>query len=104
MDLDKVDGVSCHKTVFGGSTPRYSHAPLHRQRLVGWKIFLVESSGGAVDVAGGAEGQEHREPLRRARAGVVNLHPLARHTGLRHVRDGGGADGRDDANEERAEA
>eukprot|EP00964_Phaeocystis_antarctica_P083484 scaffold52521_cov36-Phaeocystis_antarctica.AAC.1 len=31
------------------------HAPLHRQRLVvafEWKVFFVESGGGAVDVAG----------------------------------------------------
>tara|TARA_B100000795_G_scaffold218757_1_gene172920 strand:- start:191 stop:454 length:264 start_codon:yes stop_codon:yes gene_type:complete len=31
------------------------HAPLHRQRLVvafEWKVFFVESGGGAVDVTG----------------------------------------------------
>ena len=81
----------------------FSHAPLHRQRLE-WKIFLVKSGGGAVDVTG-AGGQEHRQPLRRARVGVVDLHQLARHTGLRHVRVDGGANGGSDADEDqRAEA
>ena len=82
----------------------FSHAPLHRQRLEG-KIFLVKSGGGAVDVTG-AGGQEHRQPLRRARVGVVDLHQLARHAGLCHVRvDDGGAKGGSDADEDqRAEA
>ena len=86
---------------------RYIHAPLHRQRLVvafEWKVFVVESGGGAVDVMG-AGGQEHRQPLRRDRVGVVDLHQLARHTSLRHVRVEGGAEGCSDADEdERAEA
>ena len=86
---------------------RFNHAPLHRQRLVvafEWKVFLVESGGRAVDVTG-AGGQEHRQPLRRARVGVVDLHLLARHTGLRYVRVEGGAEGGRDADEhERAEA
>ena len=91
-----------------GALLRFSHAALHRQPLVvafQWKTFLVESGGGAVDVTG-AGGQEHRQPLRRARVGVVDLHQLARHAGLCHVRvDDGGAKGGSDADEDqRAEA
>eukprot|EP00964_Phaeocystis_antarctica_P127577 scaffold91237_cov60-Phaeocystis_antarctica.AAC.1 len=82
----------------------FSHAPLHRQSLE-CKIFLVEPGGGAVDVTG-AGGQEHRQPLRRARrVGAVDLHQLACHTGLCHERVDGGAKGGGDADEdERAEA
>ena len=85
--------------VFAG---RFSHTPLHRQRLVvafEWKIFLVESGGGAVDVMG-AGGQEHRQPLRRARVGLADLRQLARHTGVCHVRVEGGAEGGSDADED----
>eukprot|EP00964_Phaeocystis_antarctica_P111878 scaffold76139_cov55-Phaeocystis_antarctica.AAC.1 len=86
---------------------RFRRAPLHRQRLVvafEWKIFVVESGCGAVDVAG-AGGQEHRQPLRRARDGVVDLRQTARHTGPRRVRDEGDTEGGGDADEdERAEA
>jgi hypothetical protein len=84
-----------------------SHAAFHRQPLVvafQWKTFLVESGGGAVDVTG-AGGQEHRQPLRRARVGVVDLRKLARHTELRHV--WGEADAEGDSNtdeDERGEA
>eukprot|EP00964_Phaeocystis_antarctica_P134099 scaffold98328_cov57-Phaeocystis_antarctica.AAC.1 len=82
---------------------RFSHAPLHRQRLE-CKIFLVEPGNGAVVVTG-AGGQEHRQPLRRARVRVVALHQLACHTGLRDERADGGAKGGGDADEdERAEA
>ena len=82
---------------------RFSYAPLHRQRLE-CKIFLVEPGSGAVVVTG-AGGQEHRQPLRRARVGVVDLRQLARQTGLRHVRVDGGANGGSDADEDqRAEA
>ena len=50
-------------------------------------------------------GQEHREPLRRARDGVLGLRQLARHAGLGEVRDDGGAEGSGDADEdERTEA
>eukprot|EP00964_Phaeocystis_antarctica_P165186 scaffold144756_cov93-Phaeocystis_antarctica.AAC.1 len=52
----------------------------------------------------GAGCQEHGQPLRGARVEVLGLHQLVCHTGLRHVREGSGADGRADANEERAEA
>ena len=45
-------------------------------------------------------GEEQWEPLRRARAGVVGLRLLARHTGLRDVREEGGAKGRGDADED----
>ena len=49
--------------------------------------------------------QEHRQPLRRARDGVVGLRQLARHTKLGHVREEGGAEGGGDADEdERPEA
>ena len=86
---------------------RFNHAPLHRERLVvafEWKIFLVESGGGAVDVTG-AGGQEHRQPLRRERVGVADLRQLVCHTGLPHVRVEGGVEGDSDADEhERAEA
>ena len=86
---------------------RFIHAPLHRERLVvafEWKIFLVESGGGAVDVTG-AGGQEHRQPLRRERVGVADLRQLVCHTGLPHVRVEGGVEGGSDADEhERAEA
>jgi len=78
------------------------HAPLHRQRLVvafEWVIFVVELGNGAVVVTG-AGGQEHRQPLRRARDGVVDLHQRARHTGLRRVRDEGGAEEGGDADED----
>jgi CO dehydrogenase/acetyl-CoA synthase gamma subunit (corrinoid Fe-S protein) len=77
----------------------FSHAALHRQ------LFLVESGGRAVDVTG-AGGQEHRHPLRRERVvDVVDLHQLARHAGLRHVRvESGAADGSDADEDERAEA
>ena len=81
---------------------RFNHAPLHRERLVvafEWKIFLVESGGGAVDVTG-AGGQEHRQPLRRARVGLADLRQLARHTGVRRVRVEGGAEGGSDADED----
>jgi hypothetical protein len=90
-----------------GALLRFSHAALHRQPLVvafQWKTFLVESGGGAVDVTG-AGGQEHRQPLRRARVGVVDLRKLARHTELRHV--WGEADAEGDSNtdeDERGEA
>jgi hypothetical protein len=86
---------------------RFSHAALHRQHLVvafEWKTFLVESGGGAVDVPG-AGGQEHRQPLRRARVGVVDLRQLVCHTELRHVWVEAGAQGGSDADEdERAES
>ena len=50
-------------------------------------------------------GQEHRQPLRRARDGVLGLRQLARHAGLGDVRDDGGIEGGGDADEdERAEA
>ena len=48
----------------------------------------------------GVAGEEHWEPLRRARAGAVGLLPLARHTGLRDVREEGGAKGRGDTDED----
>ena len=48
----------------------------------------------------GAGGHEHWQPLRRARGGVVGLRQLACHTGLGHVRDEGGAEGGDDADED----
>ena len=52
----------------------------------------------------GVAGQEHRQPLRRARNGVVGLRQSARHNGRHHVR-GKGAEGGGDADEdERAEA
>jgi hypothetical protein len=54
---------------------------------------------------GGVGGQEHRQPLRRDRDRVVGLRQLARHTGLGHVREEGGAEGGGDADEdEHAEA
>ena len=91
-----------------GALLRFSHAALHRQPLVvafQWKTFLVESGGGAVDVTG-AGGQEHRHPLQRERVvDVVDLHQLARHAGLRHVRvESDAADGSDADEDERAEA
>ena len=50
-------------------------------------------------------GQEHRQPLRRARDGGLGLRQLARHAGLGDVRDDGGIEGGGDADEdERAEA
>jgi hypothetical protein len=53
---------------------------------------------------GGVGGQEHRQPLRRARDGVAGLRQFARHTGLHRVR-GVGAEGGGGADEdERAEA
>ena len=45
-------------------------------------------------------GQEPRQPLRRARDGVVGLHQLACHTGFGHVREEGGAKGGGDADED----
>ena len=90
--------------VWVGFSP-FIHAALNRQRLE-WKIFLVESGNGVVDVTG-AGGQEHRHPLRRERVvDVVDLHQLARqHAGLRHVRvESGAADGSDADEDERAEA
>ena len=55
---------------------------------------------------GGAEGagsQEHRQPLRRARDGVLDPCQLARHAGLRDVRHEGGAeDGSGGDEDERA--
>ena len=62
-------------------------------------IFVVELGNGAVVVTG-AGGQEHRQPLRRARDGVVDLHQRARHTGLRRVRDEGDAEEGGDADED----
>jgi len=52
---------------------------------------------------GGVGGQEYRQPLRRARDGMVGLRQFARHTGLRRVR-GEGAEGGDADEDERAEA
>jgi hypothetical protein len=75
-----------------------------RHAALKWKMFLVESGGGAVDVTE-AGGQEHRHPLRRASVGVVDLRQLARHTGLRHVRGESGAEDGSDADEdERSDA
>ena len=48
----------------------------------------------------GAGGQEHRQPLRRASDGVVDLHQLARHAGLCGVRNEGGVEGGGDADED----
>eukprot|EP00964_Phaeocystis_antarctica_P071444 scaffold43596_cov82-Phaeocystis_antarctica.AAC.3 len=54
---------------------------------------------------GRSTGQEHRQPLRRDRDGVVDLRQRVRHTGLGHVRGEGGIEGGGDADEhERAEA
>eukprot|EP00964_Phaeocystis_antarctica_P012073 scaffold6652_cov62-Phaeocystis_antarctica.AAC.6 len=56
-------------------------------------------------VKGGSLTEEHGQPLRRDRDGVVDLRQLARHTGLGHVREEGGAKGGGDADEdERPEA
>ena len=50
-------------------------------------------------------GQEHRQPLRRARDGVVGLRQFARHTGgLHHVRGERAEGGGDAEKDERAEA
>ena len=50
-------------------------------------------------------GQEHGEPLRRDRDGVVGLRQLARHTGLGRMRSEGGMEGGGNADEgEHAEA
>ena len=54
-------------------------------------------------LAVGAGGQEHRQPLRRARVGVVDLHQPARHSGRRDVRDEGGAENGGDADEDERE-
>ena len=45
-------------------------------------------------------GQEHGQPLRRDRDGVVGLRQLARRTGLGHVRSQGGMEGGGDADED----
>ena len=56
-------------------------------------------------VKGRSQTEEHGQPLRRDRDGVVDLRQLARHTGLGHVREEGGAKGGGDADEdERPEA
>ena len=44
-------------------------------------------------VKGRSQTEEHGQPLRRDRDGVVDLRQLARHTGLGHVREEGGAKG-----------
>ena len=44
--------------------------------------------------------KDHRQPLRRARDGVVGLRQLACHTGFGHVREEGGAKGGGDAEED----
>eukprot|EP00964_Phaeocystis_antarctica_P035919 scaffold20530_cov68-Phaeocystis_antarctica.AAC.7 len=60
---------------------------------------------GLLWVVRGGERQEQREPLRRARDGVLGLRQLARHAGPGEVRDDGGAEGSGDADEdERTEA
>ena len=84
-------------------------------------IFIRALTGRVGFIAGGAarvedissnharvlegRGQEHRQPLRRARDGGLGLCQLARHAGLGDVRDDGGIEGGGDADEdERAEA
>ena len=86
-------------------------------------IFIRAPTGRVVFIAGGAarveaptissnharvlegRGQEHRQPLRRARDGGLGLRQLARHAGLGDVRDGGGIESGGDTDEdERAEA
>ena len=90
-----------------GAWGGFNHAPLHRKRLVvviEGKIFLSEPVAGAVDVTR-AGGEEHRQPMRRPHVGLVGLRPLARRTGLGHLRGEGGAEGGSGADEdERAEA
>eukprot|EP00964_Phaeocystis_antarctica_P146253 scaffold112462_cov57-Phaeocystis_antarctica.AAC.1 len=66
---------------------------------------VVEQATAVGRWCGGVGGQEHRQPLQRARDGVVGLRQLARHTELGHAREEGGATGGGDAEEdEHAEA
>ena len=64
----------------GGGTRRW--------RGIGWWPVVVTG------------GQEHRQPLRRARDGVAALRPLALLTGRRDVRDEGGAENGGNADED----
>ena len=78
-------------------------ASLVRTALRG-RTFDVATEGGlGAVVVTGVEGEEHRQPLRRACDAVVDLRQLARHTGHRLVRDGGGAEGGDAEEDKRAE-
>ena len=106
--LSVARGHACpHGLCIGTTGSGLTHAALHRRQLVvvlKGKSFRVEPGGGAVDVTG-AGGQEHRQPTRRAHVGLVGLRPLARHTGLGHVRGEGGAECGSGADEdERAKA
>ena len=68
-------------------------------------VTPARRSADAVIEARNLCGQEHGQPLRRDRDGVVGLRQLARRTGLGHVRSEGGMEGGGDADEdERAEA
>ena len=100
--LSVARGHACPHGICIGTTG-FRHAPHHLVLLKG-KSFVVEPGGGAVDVTG-AGGQVHRQPMRRAHVGLVGLRPLARHTGLGHVRGEGGAECGSGADEdERAKA
>ena len=68
-------------------------------------VTPARRSADAVIEARNLCGQEHGQPLRRDRDGVVGLRQLAHRTGLGHVRSEGGMEGGGDADEdERAEA
>eukprot|EP00964_Phaeocystis_antarctica_P070603 scaffold43007_cov57-Phaeocystis_antarctica.AAC.1 len=67
---------------------------------LGRKDVVIGEATAFCSCHGGVGGQDHRQPLRRARDGVVGLRQLARHTGFGDVREEGGAEGGGGAEED----